>query len=478
VLRRLSVFVGGFNLRAAEAVCATGDVESFDVADLLSSLVNKSLVAAERSSTSLRYRLLETIRQYAADQLIEVGGEADATKARHRHAEHYLQLCEEAALELIGPTQGIWLKRLDLEWDNLQAAFNTLASDSERTEDVLRLGVAVTRFFTTRQHRTPIAIVREALLSGVEVPTPLRAEALLALAMLIEPGHGASPHMMPTGEGPHETASDLCEEAVELARELGDSSLEAEALVWLSLISSDLELREPALTHALGALEIARRIGDPRLVGHALHAVGHVQPSPEGGREFYLEALAYFRQAGDLLWVCSTLLHLSIGLLTDLEQVRDARAVAEEAMELAEELGSMFHLRILWGNHGVFCYLLGEVEGAERYSRRSLVSARRLGLRLDESAWNFFVLACCATSNGDFARAAQLTGAHDAIDAGLPEPSRGIWSPLEIEMRDRNRARLVEALGEADFERASTVGRGLALDKVADLALGRFRPSL
>jgi hypothetical protein len=146
-------------------------------------------------------------------------------------------------------------------------------------------------------------------------------------------------------------------------------------------------------------------------------------------------------------------------------------------MELAEELGSMFHLRILWGNHGVFCYLLGEVEGAERYSRRSLVSARRLGLRLDESAWNFFVLACCATSNGDFARAAQLTGAHDAIDSGLPEPSRGIWSPLEIEMRDRDRARLVEALGQAEFERASAVGRGLTLDEVADLALGRVRPA-
>ena len=468
VLRRLSVFVGGFNLQAAEAVCTTGDVEAFDVADLLSSLVNKSLVTAERSSTSLRYRLLETIRQYAADQLIQVGGEANALEARRLHAEYYLKLCEEAAPELIGPKEGIWLKRLDLEWDNLQAALSTLVSNPERTEDVLRLGVAVTHFFTTRQHQTPIAVLREALLRDVEVPTGLKAQALLASATMIQ--------MMPTGQQPYETARDLCEEAVKLARELGDQSLEAEALVWLSFIARNLEQRESGLAHAEAALEIARRINDPRLVGHALYAVALVQPSRgDAEREINLEALVNLRQAGDLIWVCSTL--LSVGRFTDPEQVREARAVAEEAMELAEELGSTFHLLTLWGNHGIYCYLSGEVEAAERYSRRALLSARRLGRPLDRNVWNVFVLACCATSNGDFARAAQLTGAHDAIDAGLPEPSRGIWSPLEIEMRDLNRARLVEALGEAEFERASAVGRGLAMDKVADLALGRVRPA-
>ena len=476
VLRRLSVFVGGFNLQAAEAVCTTGDVEAFDVADLLSSLVNKSLVTAERSSTSLRYRLLETIRQYAADQLIQVGGEPDALEARRLHAEYYLKLCEEAAPELSGPKQGIWLKRLDLEWDNLQAAFSTLASDPERTEEVLRLGVAVTHFLTTRQHQSPIALLREALLRDVEVTTALKAQALLALSTMIQ--------MMPTGERPRETARDLCEEAVKLARELGDQSLEAEALVWLSFIpkgrpmrySRSLEQGEPGLAHAEAALEIARRINDPRLVGHALYALAQVQPSRgEADREIYLEALENLRQAGDLIWVCSTLLSLSVGRLTDREQVREARAVAEEAMELAEEVGSSFHLLTLWANHGIYCYLSGEVEAAERYSRRALLSARRLGRPQDRNVWNVFVLACCATSNGDFARAAQLTGAHDAIDAGLPEPSRGIWSPLEIEMRDVNRARLVEALGEEEFERASAVGRGLALDKVADLALGRVR---
>jgi len=86
VLRRLSVFVGGFELDGADAVCGAGDVDVFEVADLLGSLVNKSLIVAERSSGSLRYRLLETIRQYAAHQLVRSGGEAEARLARAAHA--------------------------------------------------------------------------------------------------------------------------------------------------------------------------------------------------------------------------------------------------------------------------------------------------------------------------------------------------------------------------------------------------------
>jgi predicted ATPase len=100
LLRRLSVFVGGFDLQGAEAVCVEGGFESFDVADLISSLVNKSLVTAERISTSLRYRLLETIRQYAADQLLQIGGESDTYRTRQLHADHYLRLCLAAEPEL------------------------------------------------------------------------------------------------------------------------------------------------------------------------------------------------------------------------------------------------------------------------------------------------------------------------------------------------------------------------------------------
>jgi predicted ATPase/class 3 adenylate cyclase len=92
VLRRLTVFVNGFDLRAAENVCSTETIDEFDIADILGSLVNKSLVIAERSENSLRYRLLETIRQYAADQLLQTGGESEMLEARMRHAHSCLPL--------------------------------------------------------------------------------------------------------------------------------------------------------------------------------------------------------------------------------------------------------------------------------------------------------------------------------------------------------------------------------------------------
>jgi predicted ATPase len=111
LLGRLSVFAEGFDLDAAEAVCGFGDIEAFDVTGLLGSLVDKSLVVAEPAGEALRYRLLETIRQFAAGRLAEAGGEAAAVAAAH--GAHYLRLAESAAPHLTGPGQGSWLARLD-----------------------------------------------------------------------------------------------------------------------------------------------------------------------------------------------------------------------------------------------------------------------------------------------------------------------------------------------------------------------------
>jgi hypothetical protein len=145
----------------------------------------------------------------------------------------------------------------------------------------------------------------------------------------------------------------------------------------------------------------------------------------------------------------------------------------EEAIAIAEELGYLYHLLVLWTNCGVACYLLGELEAAQRYSSRALRLNRRRGRSAADSIWTVFALSCCATSEGDFVRAAQLVGAHDAISQALDETDDSNWSPLETEMRETNRARLVEALGEEAFDRARAAGAGLAFGRVVDVALGR-----
>ena len=137
LLRLLSVFAEGFDLDAVEEVCGGGDIEAFDTADLLGSLVDKSLVVAEPAGDAVRYRLLETIRQFAAERLAEAGDEA-AAAAVAAHCQYFLALAEAAAPHLYGPEQGRWFARLDADHANLRRAAEHAASDPDGTARVLR----------------------------------------------------------------------------------------------------------------------------------------------------------------------------------------------------------------------------------------------------------------------------------------------------------------------------------------------------
>src|SRR5262249_48958863 len=151
LLGRLAVFAEGFDLDAAEAVCGFGDIDRFDVAALLGSLVDKSLVMAEPAGPALRYRLLETIRPFPAEQPTPAGG-GEAAAVAAAHCAHYLSVVETAAPHLSGPDQGEWLAWLDTEQANLRRAAEHAASDPDGTAQVLRLGVALKRYWRAR-HR-------------------------------------------------------------------------------------------------------------------------------------------------------------------------------------------------------------------------------------------------------------------------------------------------------------------------------------
>ena len=134
------MFAGGWTREAAEEVCSGEGIEQDDVLDILSKLVDKSLVVAEAWPISvegeLRYRMLEPIRQYCQERLAE-SGEADAT--RDRHAASFLALAEKAGPELRGPRQVLWLKRLDTEQNNVRAAMSWLLGKGE-SQTAARIG--------------------------------------------------------------------------------------------------------------------------------------------------------------------------------------------------------------------------------------------------------------------------------------------------------------------------------------------------
>jgi non-specific serine/threonine protein kinase len=150
VFRRLSVFAGGFGLEAMEAVCSDDKIDKTDVLNLLAHLVDKSLVVVEESPAQPRYHLLETVRQYSLEKLLESGEEA---RLRKRHRDRYLVLAERAEPELHGPGQLKWLEQLEQEHDNLRAAMEWSLAVGEEDE-ALRLAGAMWWFWHVRGHFT------------------------------------------------------------------------------------------------------------------------------------------------------------------------------------------------------------------------------------------------------------------------------------------------------------------------------------
>ncbi len=289
VLCRLSVFTGGFELDAAEAVCAVEPVTSFEVANLLGSLVSKSLVVAERSSGSLRYRLLETIRQYGAERLAGPGRETEALEARNAHAAFYLGLGETAASGLIGRGQGQWFKRLDLEWDNIRAVFGFLFGETGRTEDLLRLGVALHRFIGSRGHLEPIAMLREALERPVPVPARLRARALGFTGHLVSYTLGIDSRLEMSA------ALQVCQQGLEMARTLDDPGLVAEALYLCAFPAHMRGERRQARLLGREALRIAKGVGDPRLISLALSCLAREESARD--RNVYSAGIPHSRRS-------------------------------------------------------------------------------------------------------------------------------------------------------------------------------------
>lgn len=166
LLQRLSVFVDGFHLDAAEEVCAGGDLDVFAITDLVASLVDKNLVVAEPADGSLRYRLLETIRQFAAERLIESGG-TEADELNRAHCRYFLSVAEAAKAEFEGPGQVKWIRRLNAEQGNIWRAIDNAADAADvsvGTEQVLRFGVALVRHWVdSSQRERALGVIAPAL---------------------------------------------------------------------------------------------------------------------------------------------------------------------------------------------------------------------------------------------------------------------------------------------------------------------------
>jgi predicted ATPase/DNA-binding CsgD family transcriptional regulator len=455
VLARLSAFAGGFGLAAAEAVAGAADVPAAEMVGLLGALVDKSLVQFDRADAGPgRYRLLETVRQYATGQLEALGPAAGAARAAHR--DYYLALAEEAAPQLVAAGQAGWLDRLDAELGNLRAAVAFSLTQPDPVPG-LRLAASLRMYWKARGHAAEGADVLRALLDmpAAQEATPTRARALATAANLLQQTGG------------YETAGEYCEEALAIARPAGDEYLAADLLhtrAWILLRQGQLSAALPLIEQGL---DLARRLGEPQLTGRLLSARVYAAVAvgnQAGAARDVAEGLQLSRQAGDRLQGGSALgnlgyLELSAG---DLEA---ARGHLVEALDIARALDDRSNILYLAFNLGLAEYLGGSPEAAGSLFAESFDLARRTGTR-SQVAYALIGLALAGRGGAGPGWSARLHGAADRAVDDLGET----LEPLEAGLADLDRERLRAAMGAEAFDAEYTAGRGLDPAGVADLA--------
>jgi hypothetical protein len=297
LLARLSAFAGGFDLAAAEAICGSGRLDVLDVADLLGSLVDKSLVVAEPARGTLRYRLLETIRLFAAERLAEAGDEEAIATA---HCAHFLAVAEAAAAYLTGPEQGRWLARLDADQANLRRAAGHAVGRADGTSLVMRLGVALYRYWWARSRG------QEAF--GLLVPVLRRPDARADPGLFVE---GLVTAVRAAIFIDMATARQFAEQAVQVARRQGDDRLLSRSLAALCSAyywAGELEAGRP---FGQESVERARRLGDDVQLGVSLLLYLRIIDPARSG-QLVDEAIACTERSGDHL--INSLLHGTAGV--------------------------------------------------------------------------------------------------------------------------------------------------------------------
>ena len=386
---RLSVFVGGFTLEAAEEVC--GD-DGADVLELLSRLVDQSLVVPDDAG-NVRFRMLETLRRYAAERLME--SRAAGTLQR-RHSEYLLRLAERAEPFLRGPQQATWMRRLEADHDNFSAAIDwALRHDPEVA---VRLSSALAWFWLIGRHRSEVRRrLGEVVETASSVPPARRARALAWAAQLA------------TVEGRLDQAASQAQEAYGLAKDAGDPW-------WLAMCEVILGLAlglHGQIGQAGELLEAGRarfgEIGDDWGTALASMLLGYVSSfvaQHDQAVTLARRSLDGFRAAGDQ-WGQTMALELLGVLARRRGAYADAIPVYEEALGVVRDLGLRDEVPFLLADLADLHVRLRDFETAAVLHKEALDLAQELGAR-DGVALAQIGLALASRRQGDYGRAREL----------------------------------------------------------------------
>ena len=458
---RLSVFVGGWTLEAAEAVGAGGGAEEEDILDVLSGLVDKSLVVVrERQESRVRYRKLEPTRQYAREKL-EEGDEGE--EVRRRHAGFFLDLAEEAEPRLRGPEDTEWLERLEVEHDDLRAALSWALERGE-AEVGLRLAGALWLFWQGHGHYGEgHRWLEQVLERGSQASAAARAKALEGEGWLVFRSGGMDAGVIAAREG------------LELSDEAGlGGAVRAKflnILGWMTVTQGDYERAKELFEESL---KLSRDANDEFGIADGLLGLGNSLDSlGDRGRakELFEEGIVLCRKLGYLPTLARHMFSLGVSLLFEGDYERGA-ALNEEAATLLREHGYKGGLEFVLDNLGWAALLQGDHERAKTSYEENLALCKELGDKTGV-ADSLEGLACVAGTDGEAERAAKLFGVADVLREALGYKH----SPEEDAWRETYRATARSLLGEASWEEALAQGHAMGLEEAIEYALPAEKPS-
>jgi len=445
VLRRLSVFAGGASLEAAETVCAGDPVDPVEVLDILSRLVDKSLILSEATSPEARFRLLETVREYAYSRLVEAGEEGAASR---RHRDWYVALVDEAAQAFFkGPEPGDWLRRLDREHDDLRAVLEGSLVQPGQGQAGLRIAAGLWRFWEIRGHLTEGRgwLERTVAAVGDEV-SHLRADALT--------GAGNLAFM----QGDFQAASTFHEECLALHRRMGDRQSIAYAAN--NLANAAVQLGDLTRARALydESIALVRELGDVR--GAALGTINLAdvaarQGDVEGARALYQEALATVRKLGDR-WMEAFALDSFATATARAGDREAARSLLVEALAMLQALGDQRGVARVLTHLADLALAAGDTARARGLFRQSLAIRQDLGDMPGLAGAMESLAGAVAADDAD--AAARLHGAAES----LREAIRAMVPPQAATAHEQALADLEARLGQERFEAARRQGRSMS----------------
>jgi predicted ATPase len=412
VFRRLGVFAGGSTLEAAEAVCAEeGDPETATL-DVIASLLDSSMLitSAAGGGGEIRIGMLETIRAYAVERLLESG---ETQWIRRNHAEYYCALCEEARPHLVGPDEPRWASRLQAERDNLRLALGWSVEND--VELGLRLARALFRFWEAHNMIVEGHRWLTTLLARSSPPSHTRGAVLHAAAAF------------ESYLGDYDAARRHVREALDIFEGIGDERGVATALNELGVLASYESDFAEARRLLEESLAIKRTLGDDWLIANAFVNLGNVAGwggDHALGYELHVESLALFEKTGERMGVAIANHNLA-GAALRLGRLAEALERHVASLQVFDEIGDR-----------------------------------------DGCAESVEGLAMLAVAHDDHARAARLFGLATLLreDAGTQSPA-----PQRAEV-DRNCDAARRRLGEVEYEAAWQAGRGLSVGEAIALA--------